>query len=340
MKGPGNRADLDVRRLWRCPRCGREQKAGGQVVSVICHCTAGERVFMVLQPPAARRRHVPTPRDFEPVEDYELEPFERPPRPTRNPKGRFSGPKLSDLAPLTTTNCSQGEDESTITQDDFGYLPGDPSEYSAEILSPADQGPRGSNQLPSATAARPSPGSKQGDPHLRANRSRRHQRGRSEGGAKKSAGEVSPLGQGTAAGATGSVSEGDSLGEDFPRRNRGSKSVRSGRGGRHTARPGTDSAPRKGTNGLESPVRDGRLTSHLAQETLNLPLLDLGPEAPPSETRGSGSSPPAEGAKRSRRRRRGGRGAGRSGRVPDSSGPSGGGTTDPASGPGASLGNE
>lgn len=39
MKGPGLRIENDVRRTWRCPSCGRESRAGGDVVSLRCPCT-------------------------------------------------------------------------------------------------------------------------------------------------------------------------------------------------------------------------------------------------------------------------------------------------------------
>ena len=39
MKGPGMRLDLDVRRVWECPRCQRRRKTQGQIVSQVCYCT-------------------------------------------------------------------------------------------------------------------------------------------------------------------------------------------------------------------------------------------------------------------------------------------------------------
>lgn len=38
MKGPGNRNELDVRRLWECPHCGRKRKAEGVVTALLCGC--------------------------------------------------------------------------------------------------------------------------------------------------------------------------------------------------------------------------------------------------------------------------------------------------------------
>ena len=38
MKGPGMRIDLDVRRVWECPQCGRRRKAEGSITSLTCIC--------------------------------------------------------------------------------------------------------------------------------------------------------------------------------------------------------------------------------------------------------------------------------------------------------------
>jgi hypothetical protein len=58
MKGPGMRLDLDVRRVWRCPSCGRETRSEGQAVSRVCGCTK-EGVAMQL---VERPRPKPTIR--------------------------------------------------------------------------------------------------------------------------------------------------------------------------------------------------------------------------------------------------------------------------------------
>jgi hypothetical protein len=41
MKGPGLRLLVDVRRTWRCPRCGYEEHVGAQVTTVACPCCPG-----------------------------------------------------------------------------------------------------------------------------------------------------------------------------------------------------------------------------------------------------------------------------------------------------------
>ena len=48
MKGPGIRLDLDVRRIWECPRCNKRRKTDGEVVSLVCKCTReGEQMRLI-----------------------------------------------------------------------------------------------------------------------------------------------------------------------------------------------------------------------------------------------------------------------------------------------------
>lgn len=46
MKGPGLRLLIDVRREWKCPRCGYEEHVGAQTTAVACPCCPG--VYMKL----------------------------------------------------------------------------------------------------------------------------------------------------------------------------------------------------------------------------------------------------------------------------------------------------
>lgn len=57
MKGPGNRIDLDVRRIWKCSRCGRVAKYLGDVVALRCSCGA-EPTWMQLSDAPRRPRAV------------------------------------------------------------------------------------------------------------------------------------------------------------------------------------------------------------------------------------------------------------------------------------------
>jgi hypothetical protein len=60
MKGPGIKLDLDVRRVWRCPKCAREFRLAGEVVARRCGC-AEEGVSMQLVSEPKRRRPVEKP---------------------------------------------------------------------------------------------------------------------------------------------------------------------------------------------------------------------------------------------------------------------------------------
>ncbi|MGC1276520.1 MAG: hypothetical protein WBC44_22700 [Planctomycetaceae bacterium] len=48
MKGPGFRLDLDVRRIWECPECGRCLKRSGGVTQIDCDCRLDAPVAMRL----------------------------------------------------------------------------------------------------------------------------------------------------------------------------------------------------------------------------------------------------------------------------------------------------
>lgn len=75
MKGPGLRIDLDVRRIWRCPRCGRVARTSGGVTAQRCRCV-DNGTWMQLQQPVKREPFRPPPRapeDREPDEAEEPE---------------------------------------------------------------------------------------------------------------------------------------------------------------------------------------------------------------------------------------------------------------------------
>ncbi len=52
IKGPGFRLDLDVRRRWVCPECGRHRRTSGRVSAQKCSCEPGSGpVWMKLEEP-------------------------------------------------------------------------------------------------------------------------------------------------------------------------------------------------------------------------------------------------------------------------------------------------
>jgi len=67
VKGPGLRIDLDVRRMWRCAKCGKTVRTPVQVVSQRCSCS--DAPWMTLQPPVKREPFRPPLREPLPEED-------------------------------------------------------------------------------------------------------------------------------------------------------------------------------------------------------------------------------------------------------------------------------
>jgi hypothetical protein len=62
VKGPGLRIGLDVRRVWRCAKCGRTVRTAVQVVAQRCGCSEAGN-WMVLQPPVKREPFCPPVRE-------------------------------------------------------------------------------------------------------------------------------------------------------------------------------------------------------------------------------------------------------------------------------------
>ncbi len=72
MKGPGMRLDLDIRRVWRCPACGREMRSEGKEVGRMCGCTkegVAMRLVELPRPKPVVRIPEPDP-DEHPFEDF------------------------------------------------------------------------------------------------------------------------------------------------------------------------------------------------------------------------------------------------------------------------------
>lgn len=73
MRGPGLRVKLEIRRLWRCPRCGYERRAPGWETTVRCHCTAAEPLMQLIE---SQRRIPAPPQELDLYFNYEPTPEE------------------------------------------------------------------------------------------------------------------------------------------------------------------------------------------------------------------------------------------------------------------------
>ena len=78
MKGPGLRIDLDVRRVWKCAKCGRIARTSGQVTAQRCGCTEAVQ-WMHLEPAVKKepfrapfREHLPEEWEMEAAADHSL----------------------------------------------------------------------------------------------------------------------------------------------------------------------------------------------------------------------------------------------------------------------------
>lgn len=110
MRGPGMRLDLDVRRRWRCPKCGSERRLHGSVTAVMCQC-APDAPFMHYVETV--RPHRPEPRPYDPYLDAEAVQFtdELP----AEDEAPVTAPAAGRGAPVTRGGASP--DESAASRD-------------------------------------------------------------------------------------------------------------------------------------------------------------------------------------------------------------------------------
>jgi hypothetical protein len=112
MKGPGMRLDLDVRRVWRCPACGRETRSEGQVVMRLCGCTKeGVAMRLVELPRPKPTVRLPEPADPDPdipeLADFPTDIPVNPPAqwtPTESPESRRQQEPSDNEAGSTNTD--------------------------------------------------------------------------------------------------------------------------------------------------------------------------------------------------------------------------------------------
>jgi hypothetical protein len=172
MKGPGNRIDLDVRRLWKCPRCGDERKATGTVSTKNClrpECAgAGMKLVEPLRKPVLRYTppaHVPIPDDPEPAARGNGG-GENPSRPSRKQRRDTpaNGPVAeSGIEPVSeAATVAAGEAVNTVSDsgsvtpavptESVGEMPASPV---ADVAAPSTDPVREAETVPEIVASQP-----------------------------------------------------------------------------------------------------------------------------------------------------------------------------------------
>lgn len=118
MKGPGMRLDLDVRRVWQCPACGREVRSSGQVVGRVCSCTkegTAMRLVELTRPlPPVRLPQTASETDGMELADFPTDipihpPQKRPPRTPDSEDEDWLRPPVSD-----TRRDDGGDGQATV----------------------------------------------------------------------------------------------------------------------------------------------------------------------------------------------------------------------------------
>ena len=123
MKGPGIRIDLDVRRIWTCPRCSRVTKYLGDVVALRCGCSA-EPNWMQLTDLPRRQRAVQQAVVHPAAADEAADAFDE--REKEKSDDRKKSPAVEPSASIATTEAPAPE-SATIEK------PGEPVVATAQI---------------------------------------------------------------------------------------------------------------------------------------------------------------------------------------------------------------
>lgn len=134
MKGPGLRANLDVRRVWRCPRCGRVARSPGAVTAVRCGCA--DETWMQLQPPVKREPFRPPPRTPEEIAEDRADEVSEEELPAEVPQTESQKPETA-IASVPETIV--------------------PSAGSVEMAPPSSETPADGGVQPPASAPNPEP---------------------------------------------------------------------------------------------------------------------------------------------------------------------------------------
>jgi len=139
MKGPGIRIDLDVRRVWTCPKCGSIRRTGGEIGAVRCQCA--DESWMLLQELPRRRDLIPPPKSImsEMTPADLLDQPEPPPTPAASPTpSAVSAPPAVVIVEVETTIIAVTETTVTSVSD---QPPSDLPAVAGEIARPDESPP-------------------------------------------------------------------------------------------------------------------------------------------------------------------------------------------------------
>ena len=115
MRGPGHKLALDVRRLWRCPKCGYERKCNGRLTTVRCRCQDGPFMQLIAEPRFQRATNRPI--DLYIDADELLGPPEESPAPEAEVRSTDGDTLPSDESGEPSTSVkqeAQAEEPTTI----------------------------------------------------------------------------------------------------------------------------------------------------------------------------------------------------------------------------------
>lgn len=189
MKGPGLRMTCDVRRIWRCPACGSEMPAAGDVTSLRCPCEKPNRVMQLIEP-QRKPRPEPVPLDIY----FECAPDDEPDGPVVNeirdePAVDEDDSATSvDVAPVPDDDAVDAPRE-TYPATEPEVVPTEPQTADPAAESAADTTPAKSGESTSTDKSKPP---KRG--RRRRSRGRRRNRGQRDSDSAGNSGPGSTVG--------------------------------------------------------------------------------------------------------------------------------------------------
>lgn len=138
MKGPGLRHDLDVRRVWRCTKCGKVVRTPGHVTAQRCGCSDPAR-WMHLEPAVKKepfrapvREHLPEPWEIEILaapntpQPAELQAANQPEPPVVENTPQPADPPGPGLTPVVVTEVLTTETIIEVVEEVAATGPADP----------------------------------------------------------------------------------------------------------------------------------------------------------------------------------------------------------------------